>query len=85
MREDVRSARAQGRQLIALVLLIPVLAVFWWVAQPGFTGGPWVEPWYSTIVPWVGWTVYGVGVIWMIRIHRTSHLEPQTSSWRYRD
>lgn len=85
MRDDVRAARAQARQLIALVLLIPLLAVFWWVAQPGFMGDPWVEPWYAAMVPWVGWTLYAAGVIWMIRIYRTSHLEAETSSWRYRD
>ena len=71
--------------MIALVLLMPLIAVFWFVAQPGVMGRPWIEPWYATIVPWVGWTVYAVGVIWMIRIYRTSHLEPETSNWRYRD
>jgi len=85
MREDVRAARLLGRQMIAFVLLIPVLAVFWWLAQPGFMGGPWVEPWYVTILPWVAWAIYAVGVVWMVRIHRTSHLEPESSSWRYRD
>jgi hypothetical protein len=28
---------------------------------------------------------YVVGLAWMIRIYRTSHLEPEGSSWRYRE
>jgi hypothetical protein len=84
MRDDIREARALGRQMIALVLTVPVFAVVWWVAQPGFMGGPWVEPWYVTVMPWAGWAIYTVGVGWMVRIYRTSHLEPEKSSWRYR-
>ena len=52
MRRDVREARALGRQMIGLVLTIPVFAVVWWFMQPGFTGGGGVEPWYATILPW---------------------------------
>ena len=85
MRRDVREARALGRQMIGLVLTIPVFAVVWWFMQPGFMGGGGVEPWYATILPWAGWTIYAIGVAWMLRIYRTSHLEPETSSWRYRD
>ena len=85
MREDVRAARVLGRQMIALVLLIPVLAVFCWLAQPGFMGGPWVEPWYAAAVAWLAVGLYLIGLGWMIRIHRTSHLEPEPPSWRYRD
>ena len=42
-------------------------------------------PWYETAVPWVAIGLYAIGLAWMIRIHRTSHLEPETSSWRYRE
>jgi hypothetical protein len=85
MCEDVRAARQTGRLMIAWVLMVPLFAVFWWFAQPGTMGGGWVEPWYASILPWAGWSAYATGVIWMIRIHRTSHLEPETSSWRYRE
>ena len=85
MRDDVREARELGRLMIGWVLMVPILAVFLWFAQPGFMGGGWAEPWYVTVLPWAAWAVYLIGLAWMIRIHRNSHLEPETSSWRYRD
>ncbi|MFL5685488.1 MAG: hypothetical protein ACJ77D_05485 [Chloroflexota bacterium] len=85
MREDVRAARAVGRQMIAGVLVIPLLVVFWWLAQPGDIGPMLYEPpWYAAPLPWLAAAVYVTGLAWMIRIYRTSHLEPETSSWRYR-
>jgi len=87
MREDVRAARVLGRQMIEAALALPLLAGFLWVATPGgpspmFAPGP---PWYAAAVPWLAVGLYLVGLAWMVRIHRTSHLEPETSSWRYRD
>ena len=85
MREDVRRARETARALIFLVALLGSLTLF--LSQPaGFSGGMFDEPpWYEIVLPWAGWAVYLSGLAWMIRIYRTSHLEPDTSSWRYRD
>ena len=87
MREDVRAARVLGRQMIEAALALPLLAGFLWVARPGgpspmFASEP---PSYAAAVPWLAVGLYLVGLAWMVRIHRTSHLEPETSSWRYRD
>ena len=86
MREDVRAARVLGRHMIGAALALPVLVAFLWVAAPGgiepmFAPEP---PWYAIALPWAAVGVYLIGLGWMIRIHRTSHLEPETSSWRYR-
>ena len=87
MREDIRAARLLGRQMIEAALALPLLAGFLWVATPGgpspmFAPEP---PWYAAAVPWLAVGLYLVGLAWMVRIHRTPHLEPETSSWRYRD
>jgi hypothetical protein len=87
MREDVRAARLLGRQMIGAALALPLLPALMLVAAPAgptpmFAAEP---PWYAVAVPLAAVGVYLTGLIWMIRIHRTSHLEPETSSWRYRD
>ena len=87
MREDVRAARRLGRLMIGAALALPVLVAFLWVAAPGgiepmFAPEP---PWYAIALPWAAVAVYLIGLGWMIRIHQTSHLEPETPSWRYRD
>jgi len=87
MREDIRAARLLGRQMIEAALALPLLAGLLWVATPGgpspmFAPEP---PWYAAAVPWLAVGLYLVGLAWMVRIHRTSHLEPESSSWRYRD
>jgi hypothetical protein len=86
MREDVRAARELGRQIIGAALVLPVLIGFLWIGAPGGIEPMFYEPpWYSGVVPVVAAGLYLIGLAWMIRIHRTSHLEPETSSWRYRD
>jgi hypothetical protein len=85
MREDVRAARRLGRTMIGASLVCPILIGFLWLAQPGSGGISYVEPWYATALPFVAWGVYFFGLAWMIRIYRTSHLEPETTNWRYRD
>jgi hypothetical protein len=85
MREDVRAARTLGRQIIGVALVLPVLVGFLWLASPGGIEPMFYEPpWYEAVLPWVAIGLYGTGLTWMIRIHRTSHLESETSSWRYR-
>ena len=86
MREDIRAARLLGRQMIEAALALPLLAGFLWVATPGgpspmFAPEP---PWYAAAVPWLAVGLYLVGLAWMVRIHRTSHLESERSSWRDR-
>jgi len=85
MREDVRAARALGRRLIAAAFALSLLLAFLWVASPGGVEGmSYQTPWYAALVPLVAVGTYLTGLVWMIRIYRTSHLEPETSSWRYR-
>jgi hypothetical protein len=76
--------RAVARLMIVATALVPVAGAIVSVAQPGFTGGDWYQPWYLAALPWTGWTVYAIGLGWMIRIYRRSHLEPESDHWRYR-
>ena len=86
MRDDVRAARVLGRQMIGAAVALPVLLAFLWVASPGGGEGMFYQPpWYASLVPLAAVGMYVTGLTWMVRIHRTSHLEPETSSWRYRD
>ncbi len=90
MREDVRIARRDGRGLIAIsVTMLPLMVVIW--ADDAFqmkSGNPRSVPSlldHPLFVPLSALLVYFIGLAWMLRIHRRSHLEPETSSWRYRD
>ena len=84
-RVDIRPARHMARFLLGIALILPVIALFIWVAQPGDIGGlPSEPPWYEVALPWAGAIGYFVGLGWMIRIYRRSHLEPEMSFWRYR-
>jgi hypothetical protein len=90
MREDVRIARRDGRGLIAIsVTMLPLMVVIW--ADGAFqmkSGNPRSAPSLlddPLFVPLSALLVYFIGLAWMLRIHRRSHLEPETSSWRYRD
>jgi hypothetical protein len=86
MREEVRVARRVGRSMIGASVVCPILIGFLWVAQPALSGGMfYVEPWCATALPFAAWGVYLFGLAWMIGIYRTSHLEPETTNWRYRD
>lgn len=86
MREDVRAARRDARQLIGLALLVPLFVAFMGIASPGFIDPMWYGAgWLVLIPPAAAVAVYLFGLGWMIRIYRTSHLEPETSNWRYRD
>lgn len=73
--------------MIIIAALLPLAILFAWTAQPGHMGGGMLyEPeWFEVALPWAGAIGYLVGVGWMIRIYRRSHLEPDTSFWRYRD
>ncbi len=90
VREDVRAARRLGRMMIgASSIVFPILT---WLALPRIfepTFGP-KTPVFENVpdallVLIAAWIAQLVGVAWMIRIHRTSHLEPDALSWRYRD
>jgi len=86
MREDVRRARWRGRGIIVLALSFPTILIFLSVTQPNiFLDRLW-ETGYTGAGPWAAALgLYLVGLGWMIRIYRRSHLEPEASSWRYRD
>jgi len=87
--QDVHAARRLGRIMIGTSSL--VFPIVMWVALPRF-----VEPTSGLrrpvfenvpdglLVLIATWIAYFVGLAWMIRIHRTGHLEPDGSRWRYR-
>ena len=86
MREDVRAARRLARGMIVLALSFPTIFIFLSITQPGFFLDRLWETRYTGAWPWAAALgVYLLGLGWMIRIYRRSHLEPETSSWRYRD
>jgi hypothetical protein len=83
---DGLTGRAVARYMIAFAVLLPLVVLFAWVAEPGFSRGMLYEPpWYAAVLPWAGAIGYLVGLGWMVRIYRRSHLEPDTSYWRYRE
>jgi hypothetical protein len=86
MTDEVREARRLARVEIGATLVWPLIIGFLWVATPGGFGQmSHQRPWYNDALPWIAWGVYLVGLAWMIRIYRTSHLEPEPTGWRYRD
>ena len=85
MREDVRRARTLAQMMLVLAVAMAFLALFLWIAAPG---GPspmsYEPPWHQPALPMAGAAMYLIGLTWMIRIYRRSHLEPDASYWRYR-
>jgi hypothetical protein len=88
-RVRVRAARRLdrfiiGTSAIALPVVMAVsvsdLSVPMWAPTVPMLGVP-----IALFVQVVAVTAYVVGLAWMVRIHRTSHLEPERSSWRYRE
>jgi hypothetical protein len=86
-RWDGLTGRAVARAMIVFAALVPLAVLIALVAQPGHIGGGMLyEPqWYEVALPWAGAIGYLVGLGWMICIYRRSHIEPDTSYWRYRD
>jgi hypothetical protein len=86
MREDVREARRLARSMIVLALSVPTFSILLSITQPGFFLDRLWALRYTGMWPWAAALgVYLLGLGWMIRIYRRSHLEPEASSWRYRD
>lgn len=84
-RWDGLTGRAVARYMIAFAALLPLVVLFAWVAEPGFSRGMLYEPsWYEVAMPWAGAIGYLVGLGWMIRIYRADP-EPEEPTWRYRD
>jgi hypothetical protein len=84
MLRDGQRGRRIARALIALAVIYGLVAVFMWVAQPGFMGDGLYEPWYVTALPFAGVASYFIGLGWMVCIYR-AHSEPGERTWRYRD
>jgi hypothetical protein len=92
MREDVRAARREGRIMSASAIAYGIGVAAFWVAQlaimdPMSWGVPQILGFLPAgLIPAIAaLVVYLVGLTSMIRIYRTSHLEPDVSSWRYSD
>lgn len=81
----LRRARVLIRLELALALAAPLVALFLYVAAPGFTGGGMYEPpLIETLVPWAGVGMLVVGVVWIVRLSRPDP-EAGERTWRYRD
>jgi hypothetical protein len=80
-------ARQSARALIVLALLVPAVALFLFIAAPGFMGGGGThEPGpIAILVPLSGVGMFLFGLGWMVRIYRASiDVEPDHGNWRYR-
>jgi hypothetical protein len=85
MTPDVERARRMARALIALAIVYGLVAVFLWVAQPGFMEPMFaVRQWFEIALPIVGVASYFIGLGLMVRIYRAKP-EPGERTWRYRD
>ena len=86
VRHDIRTARRLGRIMIAVsALAYPVVMVL----VPDDFSHPWsgvpvLGVPAAFLFPFVALMGYVVGLASMVRIYRTSHLEPEASGWRYR-
>jgi hypothetical protein len=83
-RKRVELARAWGRGLIAIAVLLIVFAGFLFVAAPA-----WADPmfaWGSTFVLAFGIGLGGMffGLVWMWRLYRAP-TRYESPTWRYRD
>ena len=88
VRHDVREARRLGRMMIGMsalafpgaLIIVPGPDPMFGVMRSVLPGVP-----DQLTVLMAASTAYLVGLAWMIRIHRTSHLERDASIvWRYR-
>lgn len=85
MSDEVREARRLARVEIGAALVWPLVIGFLWIASPGgFRPVFYERPWFADALPWIASFAYLIGLAWMVRIYRTSHLEPETSNWRFR-
>ncbi len=72
-----------------VAVTVVLLAVFVYIAAPGFVGGGRYYPsqgWWLPVVvlPAIGIGGIVLGFVWMIRIYRPRH-EDGERTWRYRD
>ena len=88
-RVGVRAARRLDRFIIGIsALAFPIVLA---VSAPDFPVPmlpgtvPVLEVPIAFLLQVAAVIAYIVGLAWMVRIHRTSHLEPAGSRWRYRD
>ena len=79
-------ARQRARAMIWLAVLVPAVAGFLGIAAPAPMGGFSSEPDpLGAIVPLAGVAGVLFGLLWMVRIYRTSvDVEPDQGHWRYR-
>lgn len=74
-------ARFLVQSMLLVGFVVVPLAVFLWVATPGFMGP---QPWWEPYVPLVGIGGIVVGNVWLYRLARPRP-EPEEALWRYRD
>ena len=77
--------RRLGRIELAIAAAWPLIILAGLVIQPGSFRMLVLERSPDALGSLLGWAIYLVGLAWMIRIYQTSHVEPETSDWRYRD
>jgi hypothetical protein len=81
---DALAARRMARLLIGIAIVVPILMLVAWIAQPGGIEPMFHEPpWYAAALPWACAAGYLFGLGWMIRIYRADP-EPDDPTWRYR-
>jgi len=75
--------RAQAKSIIAPSIAIMGLQWLLITVAPGYMGSQPALPW---LAPSVAVAMQAIGLVWMVRIYRTSFdPEPDQHAWRYRD
>ena len=85
-RRRLRRAHHLVRSELAIAVAVSSFAAFLLVAMPTASGPmrSGESPFIESLVPWVGFGLFIVGLVWMIRLSRPDP-DPGERSWRYRD
>lgn len=84
-RDRLARARLLIRGELAIAFAVPLIALFLYIAAPGYIGPMVVEPWLlERVLPFAGIAGVVIGLAWMVWLSRPN---PETGerTWRYRD